>query len=61
MADSVGGGMMTGDHFSNSLYKGKMAQKWSKMTIKWLKNGLIDPKLGHIMHLWDFYEFSKFW
>ena len=37
MADSVGGGMMTGDHFSNSLYKGKMAQKWPKMTIKWLK------------------------
>ena len=31
MADSVGGGMMTGDHFSNSLYKGKMAQKWPKI------------------------------
>ena len=25
------------------------------------KNGPIDPNFGHILYLWDFYDFSKFW
>ena len=46
-----------GRYFSYIIYKGKMGQKWPKKTIKWQKNGPIDPKFGNILHLWEFYEF----
>ena len=60
MVTNVEGGMTARTQIPYTFIKAKLTQKWAKNGHFRPKNALIDLKIGHILYLGGFYEFSNF-